>query len=255
MYPLKSICKKKGEQQMTLKEILKEKGMTQTQLSALSGVNLRQISRLANGEAKPENITTKNLLAIAKALHVAPESLMQSGLPSSCDIIVSVYQAYKPGNLAKYGPGRMKTWGAFAGVSLLSTRPEGPSVIDRIKECGWRIDHELGGIGQPPWRKIVKIELPSGIHYGNFSLAGCSMYGLYSDYSAKDGMGRCVYCYCRESIPVTGDNSDAIDQSIASGIMLSAPVKDGNRIEIEAKVLAVSDIYGYNAPQNWTIDD
>lgn len=240
---------------MDLKEILREKGMTQTELSIRSGVNLRQISRLANGEAKPENLTTKNMLAIAKALQVSPEILMQSTLPSSCDIIVSVHQAYKPGDLAKYGPGRTKTWGAFAGVSLLSTRPEGPSVIDRIKECGWRIDHELGGIGQPPWRKIVKIELPSGIHYGNFSLAGCSMYGLYSDYSAKDGMGRCVYCYCRESIPVTGDNSDAIDQSIASGIMLSAPVKDGNRIEIEAKVLAVSDIYGYNAPQNWTIDD
>lgn len=240
---------------MTLKQILRERAMTQTELSIRSGVNLRQISRLANGEAKPENLTTKNMLAIAKALQVSPEILMQSTLPSSCDIIVSVHQAYKPGDLAKYGPGRTKTWGAFAGVSLLSTRPEGPSVIDRIKECGWRIDHELGGIGQPPWRKIVKIELPSGIHYGNFSLAGCSMYGLYADYSAKDGMGRCVYCYCRESIAVTGDNSDAIDQSIASGIMLSAPAQDGNRIEIEAKVLAVSDIYGYNAPQNWTIDD
>ena len=240
---------------MDLKEILKEKGMTQTQLSIRSGVNLRQISRLANGEAKPENLTTKNMLAIAKALHVSPEFLMQSALPSSCDIIVCIYQTYKPGDLSKYGPGRMKTYGAFAGVSLLSTRLEGPTVIDRIKECGWHIDHELGGIGQPPWRKIVRIELPAGIHYGNYSLAGCSMYGLYSDYSAKDGMGRCVYCYCRESIPVTGDNSAAIDQSIASGIMLSAPAQDGNRIEIEAKVLAVSDIYGYNAPQNWTIDD
>ena len=93
------------------------------------------------------------------------------------------------------------------------------------------------------------------MHYGNFSLAGCSMYGLYSNYSAKDGMRRCVYCYCRESIPVTGDNSDAIDQSIASGIMLSAPAQDGNRIEIEAKVLVVSDIYGNNAPKNRTIDD
>ena len=240
---------------MTLKEILREKGMTQTQLSALSGVNLRQISRLANGEAKPENLTTKNMLAIAKALHVSPEILMQSALPSSCDIIISVYQTYKPGDLSKYGPERMKTYGAFAGVSLLSTRPEGPTVIDRTKEHGWYIDHELGGIGQPPWRKIVRIELPSGIHYGNYSLAGCSMYGLYSDHNAKDGMGCCVYCYCRESIPVTGDNSAAIDQSIASGIMLSAPAQDGNRIEIEAKVLAVSDIYGNNAPKNWTIDD
>ena len=240
---------------MTLKEILREKGMTQTQLSVLSGVNLCQISRLANGEAKPENLTTKNMLAIAKALHVSPEILMQSALPSSCDIIVSVYQTYKPGDLSKFGPERMKTYGAFAGVSLLSTRPEGPTVIDRIKEHGWYIDHELGGIGQPPWRKIVRIELPSGIHYGNYSLAGCSMYGLYSDYSAKDGMGCCVYCYCRESIPVTGDNSDAIDQSIASGIMLSTPVQDGNRVEIEAKVLAVSDIYGANVPKNWAIDD
>lgn len=46
------------------------KGMTQAKLSALSGVNVRQIRRIEIGEAKIGNITLDNALALAAALGV-----------------------------------------------------------------------------------------------------------------------------------------------------------------------------------------
>lgn len=46
------------------------KGLTQAKLSALSGVNVRQIRRIEIGEAKIGNITLDNALALAAALGV-----------------------------------------------------------------------------------------------------------------------------------------------------------------------------------------
>ena len=51
-------------------------GMTQQQLSDASGVNIRQIQRVENGESRAENLTAKNLLALADALNVGPRSLL-----------------------------------------------------------------------------------------------------------------------------------------------------------------------------------
>lgn len=45
-------------------------GMTQAQLAEASGVNIRQIQRVELGEAEAGNLTAKNLIAIADALHV-----------------------------------------------------------------------------------------------------------------------------------------------------------------------------------------
>lgn len=45
-------------------------GMTQAELAEASGVNIRQIQRVELGEAEAGNLTTKNLIAIADALHV-----------------------------------------------------------------------------------------------------------------------------------------------------------------------------------------
>lgn len=61
---------------MTLKDALAEVGMKQTELANLSGVNVRQISRLASGSSKLENITVKNALAIALALSMTVEELV-----------------------------------------------------------------------------------------------------------------------------------------------------------------------------------
>ena len=45
-------------------------GMTQADLAEASGVNIRQIQRVELGEAEAGNLTAKNLIAIADALHV-----------------------------------------------------------------------------------------------------------------------------------------------------------------------------------------
>lgn len=45
-------------------------GMTQAQLAEASGVNIRQIQRVELGEAEAGNLTAKNLISIADALHV-----------------------------------------------------------------------------------------------------------------------------------------------------------------------------------------
>ena len=51
-------------------------GMTQAQLAEKSGVNVRQIRRIESGEAKPFNVTTGNLVAIADALGINVKDLL-----------------------------------------------------------------------------------------------------------------------------------------------------------------------------------
>lgn len=45
-------------------------GMTQAELAEAAGVNIRQIQRVELGEAEAGNLTAKNLISIADALHV-----------------------------------------------------------------------------------------------------------------------------------------------------------------------------------------
>lgn len=54
------------------------KGLTQLELSRLSGVNPRQIRRIETGEAKIGNITLANATALAHALGVGIEDLIDS---------------------------------------------------------------------------------------------------------------------------------------------------------------------------------
>lgn len=65
-----------SENLVPLARYRKERGLTQKQLAALSGVNSRQIQRIEAGESKAENLTLKNALAIAKALEIKPEDLI-----------------------------------------------------------------------------------------------------------------------------------------------------------------------------------
>ena len=51
-------------------------GMTQAELAEKSGVNSRQIQRVEIGEAKTDNLTAKNLIAIADALNVDIKDLL-----------------------------------------------------------------------------------------------------------------------------------------------------------------------------------
>lgn len=51
-------------------------GLSQQQLSEISGVNVRQIRRVELGESTAGNLTASNLLAIADALGVDPHELV-----------------------------------------------------------------------------------------------------------------------------------------------------------------------------------
>lgn len=168
------------------------------------------------------------------------------------DIIVAIHQTAKSSGLAGRGPESLPQYGAAAGVSHLSSRPEGPTLRDRLD--GWDVDGESARDGHTPWRKLVRIELPDGVEAGPYTIAGVTINGLHSTaYSCRDGMGRSVYCYTREArVMEPGETaSEAIDRAIGSGVILLVPGADGTRHEVEARVLAVSDLYGGLAPDNW----
>lgn len=51
--------------------------LSQQQLAARSGVNIRQIQRIESGEILPENLTARTLFLLADALHVDARDLLQ----------------------------------------------------------------------------------------------------------------------------------------------------------------------------------
>lgn len=61
---------------MTITDARKSAGLTQMQLSELSGVNIRQIQRVESGASQAGNLTAKNLIAIADALGIDPHELI-----------------------------------------------------------------------------------------------------------------------------------------------------------------------------------
>ena len=169
------------------------------------------------------------------------------------DIIVAIHQTRKRGDKAKRGPESLDQFGAAAGVSHLSSRPEGPMLATRLPD-GWGVDCEASGDGHTPYRKLVKIEVPDGVEAGPYKVANVTIDGLYSTrYNCKDGMGSTIYCYTREArlMDLDEDRSAAIDRAIQSGVVLLVPGADGQRHEVEARVLAVSDLYASRAPENW----
>lgn len=54
----------------------KKQGLTQTDLANRAGLNIRQIQKIENGEAKTENITLKTMQAIAQAFSVKIDDLI-----------------------------------------------------------------------------------------------------------------------------------------------------------------------------------
>ena len=62
---------------MTIREHRKEKNLTLQQLSDLSGVNITQIQAVETGRSDPRNMSSKNLLAIARALNADPYELLE----------------------------------------------------------------------------------------------------------------------------------------------------------------------------------
>ena len=65
-----------GRMNNRIKTYRKKQGLTQTDLANLAELNIRQIQKIENGEAKTENITLKTMQAIAQALHVKIDDLI-----------------------------------------------------------------------------------------------------------------------------------------------------------------------------------
>lgn len=59
-----------------VKTYRKKQGLTQTDLANRSKLNIRQIQKIENEEVKTENITLKTMQAIAQALHVKIDDLI-----------------------------------------------------------------------------------------------------------------------------------------------------------------------------------
>lgn len=60
-----------------LKELRMQAGLTQAGLASVVGVNISQIQRYENGEHDIANMSLKNAIAIAAALGVKPEKLLE----------------------------------------------------------------------------------------------------------------------------------------------------------------------------------
>lgn len=59
-----------------IKTYRKKQGLTQTDLANRAGLNIRQIQKIENGEARFENVTLKTMQAIAQALNVKIDDLI-----------------------------------------------------------------------------------------------------------------------------------------------------------------------------------
>lgn len=155
------------------------------------------------------------------------------------DIIVTIFHAFMEGET----PHSPKKYGAFVGVSALSTRQEGVTVSNLLQ--GWIIEKEC------QFRKLVKIQLPEGVHKGEYNIRNVHLYGLHADCNTHDGMGQTVYVYCNPVQVIGGDIEGAIDAAINQGIKLSIPVGNGVRKEVIADILAVSTLYTDSVPEDW----
>lgn len=62
---------------MTIREHRKDQRLTLYQLSNLSGVSVTQIQAVETGKSDPNNMSARNLLAIAKALNADPYELLK----------------------------------------------------------------------------------------------------------------------------------------------------------------------------------
>lgn len=59
-----------------VKTYRKKQGLTQTDLANRTGLNIRQIQKIENEEVKTENTTLKTMQAIAQALNIKIDDLI-----------------------------------------------------------------------------------------------------------------------------------------------------------------------------------
>ena len=62
---------------MSLKSERLERGMTMTELAKASGVHIVKIAQIESGKIDPANLTLRNAVKLADALHVDPRELLK----------------------------------------------------------------------------------------------------------------------------------------------------------------------------------
>lgn len=62
---------------MDLKEMRKERGLTQQALADLSGIHIRTLQAYEKGLSKLSNMTVKNAVSLAKVLEVPIEAFLE----------------------------------------------------------------------------------------------------------------------------------------------------------------------------------
>ncbi len=77
----------KSELSKRVKELRSRKGLSQEQLAEISGLSLRTIQRIENGETEPRGETLKRLM---KALEVAPDDLMDWSIAEDKGFLTAV---------------------------------------------------------------------------------------------------------------------------------------------------------------------
>lgn len=165
-------------------------------------------------------------------------------------ITLSIHAAQRPApHATEHNP--VKVYDGFAGVSSVSTRPEGTTVGSQMADSGWTVYEEASR------RQLVKIELPEGVEASPYTVGGVKLYGLHTSAAAgraaRDGMGAAVYAYVRTpaSVGEAGSNEAAFTAAVNSGVVLSVPQEDGTRKEIPVPVMAVSPVFMDRSPVEW----
>ena len=60
-----------------IKELRQQRGLTQQELADRAEMHIRQVQKIEAGETLPEKMTLKNALALARALGVPVEELIE----------------------------------------------------------------------------------------------------------------------------------------------------------------------------------
>lgn len=157
------------------------------------------------------------------------------------DILVCGYSVAKPGDPVSRGPGGQTTYAPAVGLSVLSTRPEGPTLADYLPD-GWVVSAEYEG--PSPHRCKVTIELPDGVRNGQYNIGTASLDGLHHiSHKSTDGMGQAVYVLLPGSGMVDQIDTQTVWGAVKDGVYLSVPTPDGGREVVQVPVVSVSNIF------------
>lgn len=155
-------------------------------------------------------------------------------MKETAEITLCAYQARK-----KIAPYEYE-YSCFVSVDDDDSRPEGPDAYSLGRKEGWNL-----GMKYPKKYRCI-VELPEGVHYGNFKVANVNCLGFYGDEEGHDGMGRAVYVTSplvqverAEAVNnvVQFDLEPAFEKAIKMGVQFHIPHDKGPRTIVDASII------------------